>query len=86
MLSYPGLEDWNIIPATLEVPVEEGRLWGWGWHYGPWGLGAVFGVGMAWFVIRRKAHPGRTRVFVRPTASLTPRAAIGNGLDPPTAM
>ena len=59
-LSYPGLEDWNVLPTTLEVPVEEGRLRGWVWHYGPWGLGALFGVGTAWFVIRRKAKLGRT--------------------------
>jgi hypothetical protein len=41
-LCYPGLENWNILPTTLEVPVEEGQLWGWGWHFGPWGLGALF--------------------------------------------
>jgi hypothetical protein len=59
-LSYPGLEEWNVLPTTLEVPVE-GQPWrGWLWHYGPWGLGAVFVLGMAWFVIRRKARRGRT--------------------------
>src|SRR5262249_35226633 len=60
-LSYPGLVDWNVLPATLEVPVEGPRLWGWLWHYGPWGLGAVLVAGMAWFVVRRQARLGRTR-------------------------
>jgi hypothetical protein len=58
-LSYPGLEDWNVVPTTLEVPVEAPHWWGWLWHYGPWGLGAVFAVGMAWSVIRRKRWRGR---------------------------
>lgn len=57
-LSYPGLEDWNILPATHQVPVEEPRLWGWLAHYGPWVLGAILVAGIAWFVIRKK---GRTR-------------------------
>ena len=59
-LSYPGLEDWNILPATFEVHVEEARLWAWLWHYGPCGLGAIFVVGIVWFVIQRKARLGRS--------------------------
>jgi hypothetical protein len=55
MLSYPGLQDWDVVPTTLEVPVDGARLQGWLWHYGPWGLGALFLVGIVWFVIRRKA-------------------------------
>jgi MYXO-CTERM domain-containing protein len=31
---------------------------------GPWGLGAVFGVGMAWFVSRRRV--GRSSVVGHP--------------------
>jgi hypothetical protein len=60
-LSDPGLEEWDVLPTTLEVPVEGPRWWGWLWHYGPCGLGAVFVVGRAWLVIRRKARLGRTR-------------------------
>jgi hypothetical protein len=59
-VSYPGLEGGNVLPATLEVSVEEARSWGWLLHYGPWGLGAIFVVGILWFVNRRKAKLGRT--------------------------
>ena len=55
-LSYPGLEDCNVLPTTLEVHVEEARLQGWLWHYGPWVLGTMLVAGIVWLVIRKKTR------------------------------
>lgn len=63
-LSYPGLEEWNIVPATVAVPVKEGRWWVWFVEYGPWLLGAILCAGIAWVVVRNRVKPGRTS---RPT-------------------
>lgn len=60
-LSYPGLEGWDVVPMTLELPVEEARRWKWIWNYGPWILGGILIVGIAGLGIRIKAGAGRTR-------------------------
>jgi clostripain len=56
------LEEWNVLPTTLEVPVEEARLQGWLWRHVPWGLGAMLVVGIVWLAIRKtpRALVGRS--------------------------
>lgn len=58
-LSYPGLEGWDIRPATMEVPFEEVRWRGRLLHYGPRALGAALAVGVVWWVLRRRVRAGR---------------------------
>ncbi len=54
------LEEWNVLPTTLEIPVEEARLQGWLWRHGPWVLGAMLVVGIVWLAIRKTSRRGRT--------------------------
>jgi hypothetical protein len=51
-LTYPGLEDWNVLPTTLEAPVEGPGLSSWLWLYGPWCLGAALVAAAVWLVVR----------------------------------
>jgi hypothetical protein len=59
-LSYPGLER-PALPVTVERAIEEAGWLGWLLGYGPWGLAAVLAAGLVWFVVGRRARPGRLK-------------------------
>ena len=54
-LTYPGLEGWNIHPATVGVPVEAGRWWAHLLAYGPWVSAGLLAVAGVYVVVRRRA-------------------------------
>jgi len=59
-LSYPGLGR-EVLPVTVEAPIRGAGWRGWLGAYGPWGLGALVGAGVAWLAARTWARRGRSR-------------------------
>ena len=60
-LTYPDLEDWNIHPCTVVVPVEAGRWWAHLLAYGPWVSAGLLAAAGVYMVARRRAARRRRR-------------------------
>jgi hypothetical protein len=64
-LSYPGWEEGNVTPVTIEVPIEPMSWRGWFWGYLIWPLGATIVAAIGWIVWRAWRHAARLRRVLR---------------------
>ena len=63
-LSYPGWKKGNVLPATIEVPVEPVSWAALFWDYLIWPLGAVIIVGIVWIIRRIWRRVARRRARI----------------------